>query len=530
MDVLEKLRNDIRGGIPLGELTTRQQLDELIGGADLLLSAASSVPAWALGAGAALGQLQREPDEPGVARAYGRQVADRFTYEPRTEFAQRAKRAAGEATAPLFEPVAKAAQYIDDKARDHGLGDLLDAGSVATGGIGAIIPARRFTGPQRFDRPSLLADEPLQPTLRTLQEHGEDLPSRVATRHRNLNKSAAPAARRRDRAYSGDVLIDAKEMPPLIEARPEDWAGSPLIAISGDRSATGGDLLEFEGLKMASPIPLQGGALFSPQHQGTGIGWASNFGAARNRQNLIDAVAEQTGVPPIGVYMAMGRDANDFSVPPSEIIWQGMDAAGVSKKDKESLAAAIRKRGKSNNNDYKGEPFKGFNEEGHAQLRASGALRNVFMDEIESGAKWRELGVLPWRDVRDYTTQPELRDVPALSSGFTAFRGAPGGALLRDYGGHESYDTAIPGEYIGGLKHQVPIDIMYRDPYRFRKGKPENNINRSIQISGAGPDSAPSWQIATPEWVDAVSEYQALADEMGPSAAAEATRRRHPLY
>ena len=79
--------------------------DVALAAGEMALSGASGALAWPLSVGAGLGQLQREPMEPGVARAYGRQVADRFTYEPRSELAQRGLQAAGEALSPLLEPI-----------------------------------------------------------------------------------------------------------------------------------------------------------------------------------------------------------------------------------------------------------------------------------------------------------------------------------------------------------------------------------------------------------------------------------------
>ena len=121
-------------------LSLEEQWERLMAAGELGLNAATGAGGYALGAGAGLGRLLADPDNPDVARNYGRQVADRFTYEPRGELAQAAQEQIGAAMSPLLEPVGRGLQYIDDRAREQGYGDQLDTASVLMEGLGAVVP------------------------------------------------------------------------------------------------------------------------------------------------------------------------------------------------------------------------------------------------------------------------------------------------------------------------------------------------------------------------------------------------------
>jgi hypothetical protein len=128
------------------DLTFVQELEQISAGLEPLLTVASGVPAGLLGAGAGLGQLLREPTRPDVARNYGRDVMDRFTYKPRTNLGQEINEVTAEATGALLEPVGQAAAYVDEKAREQGYGDLLDYGAVTLSPLLAVAPPKRAVG------------------------------------------------------------------------------------------------------------------------------------------------------------------------------------------------------------------------------------------------------------------------------------------------------------------------------------------------------------------------------------------------
>ena len=51
-------------------------------------------------------------------------------------------------------------------------------------------------------------------------------------------------------------------------------------------------------------------------------------------------------------------------------------------------------------------------------------------------------------------------DIKTGEAGFGIFKGNPKKSTFPELG-HQSYDTAIPGEYFGGLTASVPPEIMF---------------------------------------------------------------------
>lgn len=333
-----------------------------------------------------------------------------------------------------------------------------------------------------------------------------------------------PAAWRREamRKEGGTVIEDQLPIEPTI-VQPEDIQGKVGVPFMADRSRAGGNLTQVEGVPLSRPVSLQGGEDY-PLVVNPDAAWASNAGIAANKQSNALKALEATGDAPVGVFTVMGERGVDFSTPVIESMVGQLDAIRLPKK---SITAFDRKVNEQIDiiNKFRTEKtpdmprFVGLNHpdamdqllgiNGYPQ-HGSGNLRKLLVQEM-FGTEFRDIGFPVYHDVLKAVTKPELMPLQRGDAGTTMFSLEPNSPLSPD-SRHRSYDTAIPGSYLGGLESAVPADVMY--PKTFEKlatqktvtGKP---LSEGDKIGSLG--MAHHWEVFDQEWVDTVSDWLATS-------------------
>jgi len=240
----------------------------------------------------------------------------------------------------------------------------------------------------------------------------------------------------------------------------DDLVGKVGVPVTGDTSTTGKVINTVGGVDLESPVQVEGGANFPLRYGDQGYGWASMRGAAEKKQGNFSLAADETaGMEPVGIFSAMGTDAVNFSTPVAEALMQQAQVLPIAKRDIKTFDSELRKLSK----DWVGlnhpDALDQLMGRGNYSREGAGALRSNFVAEM-SKARNRDAGFPIVGDVHAEVAQQELVGAPIGSSGFSMFSTDPAGSVMPN-APHQSYDTIIPGTYLGGFDQSVPARVMF---------------------------------------------------------------------
>jgi len=325
-----------------------------------------------------------------------------------------------------------------------------------------------------------------------------------------------PAVRNREELRMSTTKISGVDEPlERIIKTPEDLLGKVLVPVTGDRSRViGGGLDEIKGVPLIQNIPVQGGPNYMIQHAGSGKAWASMENAANKKQMNMMLAADETGLDPYGVYSAMGKESINFSAPVATAMVAQLPALSIPKKHIKAFNETIRKGiGKTQQGrpDFVGlESEDVFNQllgQGGFPQKGAGKLRTIIVEEMKK-PRWEKLGFPVYDDVLKTINEPSLMDIKTGESGFGIFKANPTKPTFAEKT-HQSYDTAIPGEYFGGLTASVPPEIMF--PKTFQSlGQMKNVTGEKLPYSqqvGSLVMNPKLYEVADDEYVDQLIKF-----------------------
>ena len=342
----------------------------------------------------------------------------------------------------------------------------------------------------------------------------------------SLNRSRAkryteslskPAFRRREEARAAGEIQDLVSAERTI-LDPNDLYGYSLVPVAGDRSGIGA-LTDIRGVPLSFPVAVQGGPGYPLYMSGKGKGWASMQGAANQKQMNIIQAMDETGMAPLGVYTAMGREGINFSTPVVLSMVGQLDYLKIPKKQIAAFNSAVKK-GTPANPGIK--DFVGLNSPDlvsqltgeMASSVSSGNIRKAVVEEMKK-PRWQNLGFPVYEDVVEVVTDPALRiprgpkgTLNPAETGYSIFEGVPSKPTFQDpY--HLSYDTVIPGDYLGGLPGRgVPPEIMF--PQNFARMAEKTNVagkplTRQQQLGSLAME--PMVEPVTDELIENLAQY-----------------------
>jgi hypothetical protein len=324
-----------------------------------------------------------------------------------------------------------------------------------------------------------------------------------------------PAVRNREELRMSTTIATADEPLERIIKTPEDLLGKVLVPVTGDRSRVmSGGIDDIRGIPLIQNISVQGGPNYMIQHAGSGKAWASMENAANKKQMNMLFAADETGLDPYGVYSAMGKESIDFSAPVATAMVAQLPALNIPKKHIKAFNETIRKGiGKT----QEGRPdFVGLDSDdvfnqllgtGSFPQKGAGKLRTIVVEEMKK-PRWEKLGFPVYDDVLKTINEPSLMDIKTGEAGFGIFKANPSKSTFPELQ-HQSYDTAIPGEYFGGLTASVPPEIMF--PKTFDSlSKIKNVAGQPLPYSqqvGSLTMNPKLFEVADDEYVDQLIKY-----------------------
>tara|TARA_R110000868_G_scaffold73002_2_gene212018 strand:- start:322 stop:1833 length:1512 start_codon:yes stop_codon:yes gene_type:complete len=338
---------------------------------------------------------------------------------------------------------------------------------------------------------------------------GSDRAIKAATTKYNKTIASNPEfARVESIRLNGDTDRSVQDLGERTIITPESLMGNVLVPVAGDRTLTGNALTKSQGFGLLDNVDIKGGPKFMMEHKDKGLGWASMQGAAKQKQKNFDLAARETDNPNIvGVYNAMGDEANNFATPIADVIINQLSGNKIPKEVASEFDNTIRKanpnwvginhpQAKSQLMGTEGYPKKG-----------AGALRSRFT-KLASMAKYRNEGFPSRERIRDDVVEPELLNADRGASGFTMFDAVPNGETI-PFTENPSYDTGILGQFRGGLTESVPAEIMFPDVFNElskKVNKAGNTLSRG-EILGSLVMDPKLYQKADQKWLDNIAGY-----------------------
>lgn len=294
----------------------------------------------------------------------------------------------------------------------------------------------------------------------------------------------------------------------------EKQKGMVKMGISGDTTAAE------QVLHRAGPYELD---ISSPQHGGPlyGLGeegaWASNNPIAANVQKRINEISQAYGDSPVlGQYMQMGKLGSDFALHFADANLRAIDLRGMSKDQIEMVNELIRR---GSNKSGPRPSFPGIEDKDSAYLHfaVDPELRKHFNAIMQKPTYTEPLGLPDGRIIHHAITEPELRDLPVTTTGFSQMELVPGydpeKLLLSE---HPTYSHVIPGKPESELtrtQYHTPAQVEFPDVFEY--------------ITETGPkkyrprDATRIYQTATPrqiidqQHIDEIKMFEELMKEYG---------------
>ena len=301
---------------------------------------------------------------------------------------------------------------------------------------------------------------------------------------------------------------------------PNDLIGKVGVPVVGDTSVTGKTLQTIGGIDLDSPIEVQGGPNFPKRFQDQNFGWASMQGAANAKQNnFANATKSTDGLDPVGIFSAMTRTGINFSTPVANALYSQAIKLPLTKKDIEEFDRHVRLGPK----DTKAKKPKGFKKwvglkhpDALDQLlgqngypsKGAGDIRKYFV-EVMGKASFRDRGFPLVEDVYAESIQPELQSAVQGDAGFSIFDAMADANTVKRPEIHKSYDTVIPGTYLGGLEQNIPSRVMFPKVYEdldARKNK-KNEPFTELDKLGSLVMRNDLYQPLDEQWAEGVSDY-----------------------
>lgn len=305
-----------------------------------------------------------------------------------------------------------------------------------------------------------------------------------------------------------DVLARLSGVPEKKMSIQDLPVGSRLVSIIGDRTQADKILRSVNETPLANEVILHGGPRFGQGKlaQGKEDFWASQGQAAQGVQNRIDAAAERAkGKPVIGVYTAMSaKDSDMYAKHFAESLIEQYPFTGMTGKQVDAFNKEFRK---------KYPQFAGVdNPEFVDQIMANTEMRKAFVNEHLKKKNIEKFNIPDGLATRHAITVPELRDVPTGLAGYSVGEMKPGMALEKgSYFEHPTYNTVIPGRYMGGLE----IMHDYRDLFPEATQRMRQTLRNNPKFQGPGARDPESQMFGTFGFQGAEQEVtQKLIDEL----------------
>jgi hypothetical protein len=332
------------------------------------------------------------------------------------------------------------------------------------------------------------------------------------------SKSVNPAGKSFDQWKAEQSLVHDIRPTAKHQAIPrsdiEKQKGMVKMGISGDTTVAEQVLHEAGPYALDIPSPQHGGALYGLGGEGA---WASNNPIAATVQKRINEISQAYGnAPVLGQYMQMGKLGSDFALHFADANLRAIDLSKMSKDQIEMVNELIRK-GSPKSGPRPSFPGIEDKESAYLHFAIDPEIRKHFNAIMQKPTYTESLGLPDGRIIHHAITEPELRNLPVTTTGFSQMELVPGydpeKLLLSE---HPTYSHVIPGNLKSPLtrtQYHTPAQVEFSDVHEYlTKSGPrkydEKDMTRMYQTSTPR-------QIIDQQHIDEIRMFEELMKEYG---------------
>jgi hypothetical protein len=301
---------------------------------------------------------------------------------------------------------------------------------------------------------------------------------------------------------------------PAPDVNYEDYMGYGLVGVPGDPTLGGVvkrgsleqltqptvELTRVGNITPDYPVPLFGGPRYGDDEKF----WASNFTAAVPIQKNASKLADKYESPILAKYIKMGSGSENFALHNLDALLSIQRPEKLDKAKMAQLTEAIQ-AGSPKYGKFPG--FTGFKDPADVLLQAQmdSNLRKHIAETLTKPTITDQLGLPNGLDVVAAITYPELRNLETGASGFSVGKMKPGAELQRGQSSHPTYDTDIPGSFLGRSRYPTPYEIAFPDTTAYARSKMTPGVQEFNMMKMLGPRERIDQQ-----YIDEIKMYEQL--------------------
>jgi hypothetical protein len=367
--------------------------------------------------------------------------------------------------------------------------------------------------PLVFPRAAAKTLEDIRPIAQRMAEQvtGEFVKQNPKTYKNPAGKSRKQFERERSIPLETRNVVPERPAP---DVNYEDYKGYGLVGVPGDPTMGGvakrGSLEEVArptveltrvgDITPDYPVPLFGGPRYGDENKF----WASDLASAVPVQNSVNELAKLYEFPILGKYIKMADNSENFALHNLDALLSIQRPEKLSKAKMAQLTELIR----AGSPDYGKFPgFTGFKDPADVLLQAqmNSKLRKHIAETLRKPTITNALGLPNGLDVVAAITHPELRNLETGASGFSVGKMKPGATLQRGESSHPTYDTDIPGSFLGRSRYPTPYEIAFPDTIAYARSKLTPGVDEFSMMKMLGPRERIDQQ-----YIDEMKMYEQL--------------------
>jgi hypothetical protein len=319
-----------------------------------------------------------------------------------------------------------------------------------------------------------------------------------------------------EQGLTHDIRSLGSQLDPIKTANIEDQLGMLKMGITGDTSISDQVLHRAGQYALKSPSEQQGGPFFGLRRRIDPSAWASNIPVLENVQKDVRDFSKAYGdVPVIGQYNSMLPQGTNFA---QHFADANLEAIDITKMTPEQVEKAnnLIKMGNAKSGAF--PDFPGIEDPAGAYFFFSfyPELRKHFNDIMTKPDFTSQLGLPDGRVILHAISDPELRDMPVLTSGRAQYQLVPSQDPKKlPLSEHSTYTHNLPREPdapVTQTPFPVPAEFEFSDVTEYAKPryKPQE-MTRVLQTA------APR-QIVDQQHIDEIKQYEDFMREYSPQS------------
>jgi len=305
-------------------------------------------------------------------------------------------------------------------------------------------------------------------------------------------------------------------LDPIKTANIEDQLGMLKMGISGDTSISDQELHKAGKYALKSSSEQQGGALFGLRKRFNPAAWASNVPVLENLQRDVGEFSRAYGdVPVIGQYNSMGSQGTNFAQHFADANLEAIASHGLTPDQAEQVNNLI-KMGNAKSGVH--ADFPGIEDPAGAYFYFSfyPELRKHFNDIMTKPDVTTKLGLPDGRVILHAITDPELRDMPVLTSGRAQYQLVPDqDPKSLPLSEHSTYTHNLPRDPkapVTQTPFPIPAELEFSDVTEYIKPRYQpSEMTRVMQ-------TASPRQIVDPQHIDEIKQYEDFMRQYTPQS------------